>query len=177
MVKLIQSVDVTKLKSSDTFFLDTNVLCAVHFQTTWSQNKIDVYSSFVQALLMKGITIYVSALSLQEFYHLVEKKEREIYEVVNGKISKKDYRKITNERDRIANELKMIHRQIVSQYTVVDDEIDVDDLDDFLTNYTMHFYDPIDFALVSHHSSSCPNFITDDKDFQTDSSINVYSYS
>ena len=119
MVTLIKTVDTNQLNSSDTFFLDTNVLCAVHFQTSWNQNKIDTYSSFLQTLLMKDITVYVSALSLQEFYHLIKKKEHEFYETVNGKISKKNYRKIVSERNRIANELKMIHQQIVGQYTVV----------------------------------------------------------
>lgn len=178
MVKLISNVDVNQITCKDTFFLDTNILCAVHFQTTWHPNKIRVYSIFLQTLLMKNITIYVSALSLQELYHLVEKTEYEIYKQSNNSnISKKSYRRMTVERSRIAANLNMMHQQIKRQYTLIDDVLDVADLDSFLSKYTAHIYDPIDFALVNHHASNCPNFITDDKDFQADPNVVVYSYS
>lgn len=176
MVKLISTVDVNKMTGKETFFLDTNVLCAVHFQTKWDSGKINAYSSFVRDLLLKNITIYVSALSLQEFYHLIEKIEYESYIANHNRISKKDYRRMSSERNRIANLLELIHKQIKEQYVLVNDVLDLEDLNEFVGNYSNHMYDPIDFALVNHHASNCSNFITDDKDFQIDSNITVYSY-
>ncbi|WP_303815405.1 hypothetical protein [Selenomonas ruminantium] len=177
MVKLLSSVDCNEIDENETFFVDTNVLCAVHFHTSsWSNNKVNAYSSFLSSLLLKNITLYVSSLSLQEFYHLIEKTERKIYEANNGSISKKDFRRNKVERARIANELQLIHKQIAGQYTLIDDVIDVDDVCNFVNQYTSHAYDPVDFAIVNHHASNCSNFITDDSDFKLDSNITVYSY-
>lgn len=69
-----------------------------------------------------------------------------------------------------------MHQQILEQYTLVDDEMDVKDVNDFIKSYDTHTYDPIDFAVVNHYSSHCHNFITDDSDFQSDVNITVYSY-
>ena len=176
MVKSVSNVDVDQMTGEETFFLDTNVLCAVHFQTKWDADKIKAYSSFVRDLLLKNITIYVSALSLQEFYHLIEKIEYKSYINNHAYINKKDYRRLIVERNRIANLLSLIHKQIKEQYVLINDVLDLDDLDEFVEKYSTHMYDPIDFAIVSHHASSCSNFITDDKDFRVDPNITVYSY-
>lgn len=176
MVKKISMVDVAGLPEHESFLVDTNVLCAVHFHSLWDINKVNTYSSFLRDLLKKGITLYVSALSLQELYHLIEKTERKLYEKTHGKINKKDFRKIVLERSRIANELQLIHQQIMGQYVIIDDVLDSEDINEFINKYTVHSYDPIDFTVVSHHASNCPNFITDDSDFKPDGSIVVYSY-
>lgn len=177
MVKRISHVKVSEIDCTDIFFVDTNVLFAVHFNlSNWLSNKISVYSSFIVNLLNNGNTLCVSALNLQELYHLVEKIEYNHYISINGKIRPKEYRQIASERTRIAEDLKSKHLEISEQYSVVQSIINFDGITSFVDNYEFHHYDPIDFFVVNCNEKSCINFITDDSDFKHDSSINVYSY-
>ena len=46
----------------------------------------------------------------------------------------------------------------------------------FIGDYENHFYAPIDFITVRFNTFEVVNFITDDADFQKDSSIVAYTY-
>lgn len=176
MVKRISDVDVSKIDKGEIFFVDTNVLLAVHFgfSRDWSAHKIDTYASFILALLKKDVVVCVSALNLQELYHLVEKCECSLYGATHGDIHLKRYRRMTSERSRIARDVKSKHLEISEQYSIVPSLIDADMIEDFIDEYESHSYDPIDFFTARHNGKGCVNFITDDGDFRRDSSINVY---
>ena len=174
MVKRISDVDVSAINKNEVFFVDANVLFAIHFElSTWSRDKIDAYSSFVLELLKNGVTICVSALNLQEVYHLVEKCECDLYYGSSGNNIKR-YRRIASERSRIAQDLRSKHLEISEQYTVVGSFVDSKRIEDFITEYESHSYDPIDFFTVKYNGKNCVNFITNDADFRSDSNINVY---
>ena len=175
MVKRISDVDVSKIDKSEIFFIDANVLFAIHFElSTWSRDKIKAYSSFVLALLENGVIICVSALNLQEVYHLVEKIECQNYIEAHTDIKPKAYRRIAVERSRIAQDLRNKHLEIAGQYSIISSFIDSNMIENFIGKYESHSYDPIDFFTVKYNEKKCVNFITNDADFRRDSNINVY---
>ena len=178
MIHQISNVNVSAIGKDEIFFVDTNVLLAVHFgfSRNWSAHKIGVYASFILALLKEDVTVCVSALNLQELYHLVEKCECNLYygSPRNNVVNLKRYRRIASERSRIAQDLRSKHLEISEQYSVVESVVDVKNVEDFINNYESHSYDPIDFFTARHNGKNCVNFITDDADFRRDSNINVY---
>ena len=176
----ISEVNVEKINSGETFFVDTNVLLAVHFGLrSWSKEKIDLYSKFILDLLKNGNKLCVSALNLQELCHSFENNEYQQYKVVNHKdnsFTKKKYRAIQEERTRLAKDLQSKHSEISEQYHVIAGKVSNDMIKSFIDNYEKHFYDPIDFMTVRYNTDGVINFITDDLDFRKDSGIVVYSY-
>ena len=181
MVKLISEIDLEDISSKEIFFVDTNVLLVVHFGSqSWSEEKIDCYSNFILGLLSKGNKVCVSALNLQELCHSVENNEFKQYKRVNRNndrnFTKKMYRAIEEERQRLAEDLKSKHLEISEQYSVVSGNVTNEMIKNFLEDYENHFYDPIDFIAVRYNTNGVINFITDDLDFKKDSGIVVYTY-
>lgn len=181
MVKLISEIDLDAISSEEVFFVDTNVLLVVHFGSQrWSEEKITCYSNFILGLLNKSNKVCVSALNLQELFHSVENNEFKQYKRVNhnnnGNFTKKMYRAIKEERQRLAEDLKNKHLEISEQYSVVSGNVTNEMIKNFLEDYENHFYDPIDFITVRYNTNGVINFITDDSDFKEDSNIVVYTY-
>ena len=131
-------------------------------------------------MLNKGNKVCVSALNLQELFHSVENNEFKQYKRVNHNnersFTKKIYRAIEEERQRLAEDLQSKHLEISEQYSVVSGNISNEMIKNFLEDYENHFYDPIDFITVHYNTNGVINFITDDSDFKKDSNIVVYTY-
>ena len=180
MVKRISDTDFDSMSNEEIFFVDTNVLFAVHFlELRWEPEKVSQYANFILGLLKNGNKICVSALNLQELFHLVENNEFRQYKTVNnldGAFNKKMYREITEERTRLAQDLQNKYLEISEQYSVVSGNITGDMIRQFLDDYNKHFYDPIDFITVNYNSNGSTNFITDDSDFKKDSRLTIYTY-
>ena len=180
MVKRISDTDFDSMSNEEIFFVDTNVLFAVHFlELRWESEKVSQYSNFILGLLKNGNKICVSALNLQELFHLVENNEFRQYKTVNhlgGSFNKKMYREIEEERARLAQDLQNKYLEISEQYSVVSGNITGDMIKQFLDDYNKHFFDPIDFLTVKYNSNDIVNFITDDSDFKKYPEINVYTY-
>lgn len=180
MVKRISDTDFDSMSNEEIFFVDTNVLFAVHFlELRWGAEKISQYSNFILKLLKNGNKICVSALNLQELFHLVENNEFRQYKVVNhlGRdFNKKMYREIAEERARLAQDLQKKYLEISEQYSVVSGSITGHMIEQFLNDYNKHFFDPIDFLTVKYNSNNVMNFITDDSDFKKYPEITVYTY-
>ncbi len=160
--------------------LVSNVLLAVYFGSRiWTEEKIACYANFILELLNNGNTLCVSALNLQELFHSVENNEFRQYKEVHHEdrsFTKKMYRAITAERQRLAEDLKSKHLEISEQYSVVSGNVTNDMIKNFLGYYENHFYDPIDFITVRYNAGGIVNFITDDADFQKNLDIVVYTY-
>lgn len=180
MVKRISDTNFDTMSNEEIFFIDTNVLFAVHFtELRWSAEKISQYANFILGLLKNGNKICVSALNLQELFHLVENNEFRQYKAVNhldGDFNKKMYREVEEERSRLAQNLQNKYLEISGQYSVVSGNITSDMIKQFLDDYNKHFFDPIDFLTVKYNSNNVMNFITDDSDFQKYPEITVYTY-
>lgn len=179
MVKRISDTDFDAISNEENFFIDTNVLFAVHFvELRWSTEKISQYANFILGLLKNGNKICVSTLNLQELFLLVENNEFRQYKAVNhlgGDFNKKMYREIKEERARLAQDLQNKYLEISEQYSVVSGSITSDMIKKFLDDYNKHFFDPIDFLTVKYNSNAVTNFITDDSDFQKYPEITVYT--
>ncbi len=166
---------------SGAYILDTNVLAALQFpHIKWKQEKVAAYSGFILKLLENNATLYVSTLSLQELYHLAEKIAYNHYCIVNElrqkQFRQKQYRKIVSEREKLAETLQAIHSVIAEQFTLIEEHITIQDTQNFINAYAKHSYDPMDFLLIEHNLKRCKNVITDDKDFQIDSRLNIFCY-
>lgn len=181
MIKLISEITLENISKEEVFFVDTNVLLGVHFGSrSWSREKIDCYSNFILGLLNNGNKLCVSALNLQELFHAVENNEFRQYKEVNHNndrtFTKKVYRAIEEERQRLAEDLRSKHLEISEQYSVISGSITNNMIKNFIRDYENHFYDPIDFITVRYNTCEIVNFITDDADFQKDSGIVAYTY-
>ena len=170
-----------RMNWSGFYILDTNILAALQFpHINWKQEKVAAYFEFILKLLKNNATLYVSTLSLQELYHLAEKIAYNHYCIINNlsqkQLHQKQYRKIIEERKRLAENLQAIHSIIAEQFTLIEERISIQDTQNFVNAYAKHSYDPMDFLLVEHNFNRCRNIITDDKDFQTDHRLNVFCY-
>lgn len=181
MVKFISRVDVKEISKEEVFFVDTNVLLAVHFvsSSSWTVEKVAQYAKFILGLFNNGNKICVSALNLQELCHTFENNEYQQYKIVNNKddsFTKKKYRNIAEERQRLAKDLNDKHLEISEQYSVINGNVSNEMIKHFIEDYTEHFYDPVDFITVNYNSNGITNFITDDSDFKRDSRLTIYTY-
>lgn len=172
---------LNNINQSDSYLIDTNVLSAMLFSIhQWPSDKISAYTSFVLNLLQNNVTLYVSTLSLQELYHLAERIAYEHYCNSNS-LSKRAYgikkfRKNSTARTNLASTLSNIHSIITNQYTIIEDTISKNTVQKFVDTYDQHIYDPMDFVVVENNLDKCKKVITDDKDFQNDSRLTIFTY-
>jgi predicted nucleic acid-binding protein len=170
----IATTNISGISPREKFFIDTNVLAFLHFgypSPRLRPSKIAAYSNFISGLLGNGNDMYVSALTLQELLHLLERLE---CARAFGKVHVKTFRAMPAERAKLETRLKSIVRQIYINYKIVDDTVGRADIDKIIKNYSGHSYDPMDFIVVDHHHGRCVNFITDDADFRNDNRIKAY---
>jgi predicted nucleic acid-binding protein len=180
MVKEINTVTAS-FSEEDTFIIDANVLILLHSSMTSTEDisKASCYSNFIQELLKSKCTLCVSALNLQEVFHVIERLRYKMHLKDSGlkikDLKLKEFRNISCEREKLSIIQRSKWSQITTTYTVLEDTVTESDLSDFLSGYTTHVYDPIDFLVAKHNSPM--NYITDDKDFTKNMDITVYTYS
>ena len=176
-VTKICNFNVNTYPKDTIFVLDTNVLYFVHSGYVMPTNAKSLsYSNVIQAILSNGYSVVVSALTIQELLHLVEKKEHELYCSVNSlstqTYTKKAYRQNATQRSLLKSKLITILSEL-SPYTLEDGEIAVNVLNQFSREFDLHTMDPIDYVLVKGYDSAKTVFISDDRDFQSNPSIRV----
>ena len=179
-VTKICDFDIAKVIDTDVFFLDTNILFFIHSgyyaQTT---SEFVEYSNIVEKILNNGNSIFVSALNIQELLNGIENKEYLLYLNANNlnkkTFTKKHFRNDSTLRLNVKSKLLIAMQEIECAYNIVDGNISLSLTKDFVTNYENHHYDPMDYYFVKNtfDYSDSITYITDDKDFQFDSSINV----
>jgi len=109
----VVDITVDTPKVEDTFLVDTNVWYWLAYSRASQSARPPAYSqtfnypSYTNTALGAGARIFQSGLSLAELTHLIEKAEREIYEVENGQIGTKEYRhNLPDERARMFTEVQ-----------------------------------------------------------------------
>lgn len=171
--------DLKAVTKDTTFILDTNILYFVHSGYYGQSNtKYKAYSNLIQQIITNGNTVAVSVLCLQELFFGIENKEYKIYCSVNNKLAtvftKKDFRRDTQQRDRIKHMLAAMLMQIKAAYRIDDAVIKLAQIDAFVADYQTHRYDPIDYIMVSDTALNTDViYISDDTDFHTDACIRV----
>ena len=176
-VTKISDFNVNTYAKDTVFVLDTNVLYFVHSGYVMPTNAKSLsYSNVIQTILSNGYSVAVSALTVQELLHLVEKKEHELYCLAHSlstqAYTKKSYRRDAAQRCLLKSKLSTILSEL-SSYKLEDGEIAVDLLNRFSSELELHTMDPIDYVLVKGYDAAKTVFVSDDRDFQSISSLSV----
>lgn len=175
----VSDFSITDFPVNTIFLLDTNVLYFVHsgyYMPTSSKSR--AYSNLLQQLLTNGRKIVLSALNIQELLYGIENKEYELYLRTTHQnrqaYTKKDYRRNTAERAKLFSKMHTVLTELSSTYECADAVVECTQIEGFVSNLTVHHYDPIDYVLVANYRQrENVVFISDDKDFQSDNTINL----
>lgn len=182
----ISTLDINSIPKETSFVLDANILFFLHsgFYSSRNPSHIAAYSKFIAKLLARGNKLYITTTSLQEFLFGFERKSYKLYVSANGYSTNshdpnffpfKQYRSLINERYNIKKDMDRALYEVISYYNVQECSINLDDIDAMVQTYDMHRYDPMDyFSVCECKRNKLSNHISDDHDFQYDSSINVY---
>ncbi len=175
-VTSISNFDISTLSPEISFVVDTNVLYFVHSGYHSGDAKSNDYSNLIQSIISSGHKIKVSTLTVQEFLYIIENKEYRDYCNKNKKntkqYTKKDFRRDTAERNNIKAKFKTILLEL-GIYEFEDSKVDSDMINRFVDESDSHTMDPVDYILINNCDIAKTIFISDDKDFQSVSSINV----
>lgn len=188
----VQKIDTAYVGGStkaQTFVVDTNVLYFIHSGYYSTENTKNIaYSNFVQKLIANGNKLTISVANIQELFYGIENKEYQIYCNKNNQnkkkadgttenpFTKKDFRANIILRKLVQKKLQSILVELKETYNLSNCTITKEQVEDFLSQYDNHRYDPIDFFVVNNMViDSFINFITDDSDFTYDANINVFT--
>jgi len=175
MVIDIQHFDISSVSKEDSFILDTHVLLYIHRPQIDKQGIAGEYSKFIQQLMQKKCSLIVSSINLQEALNVIECSCWERYN--NGlsktkKVSRKVFRGIISEREKVKVEQITFMNQIKQFYDIKAENISENELTDYTDNLERHRYDPIDYIVSAHYKEI--GIITNDTDFTCDADANVY---
>jgi len=179
----ISSFPIDKIADNMTFAVDTNVLYYMHYTKATTYEKVSEYQSlyyprFINALLDKDVKLVTTIHNVMELLYIIEDTEFDIYKEINGTadLSKKNYREIISERNIIKTELDTAFLQIKNIYGILNFEIEVLKIDEFIDCFSMHKCDNYDYLIIEYlKSKGYNNFITDDRDFLSIDGVNVYT--
>lgn len=165
--------------------LDTNVLLFVHggySPTPQERAKYNSYSNFISLLISHNMVIFVSPLTLQELFHVIEAKEYKLYLESNSlnrqAFTLKQFRSNQILRANVKSKIQSVYQQIKSAYEILDyTELKKYDVDNYVSTYDTHKFDPMDYILTKSFQYYVDTYyLTDDKDFLSDSTLEVISY-
>jgi hypothetical protein len=189
-VKKICSLKISDIGKDNLFILDINILYFIHsgyYITPGCRdyNKYFSYSTFVSQLLSNGNKLYTTSANLQELFYGIENKEYFFYAHMKGLntnykmpkyFSKKDYRWVVAEKNRLKLKFETIFKELNNTYLIFDTTIFSSSIRSYIDTFDIYHYDPIDYIMVDESIKySRLNFISDDSDFTCDSRIEVYT--
>lgn len=153
--------------------VDTNILLWTFYENTiyiQSYQK-NIYPSFLEkAIENKKCHIYTTIYNICELFNVIEKNEYELYiknnSLVPEEFSKKQYRKIIEERKKLQAIFKLLYEQISNCMEIVEYNIDENVINEYNDKYHEHRYDIFDFALIKFCKDNNIDYVlTDDSDF------------
>jgi len=169
-------LNATKPIRGEKYFVDTNVW----FWTTYVASKdmsipnapedyqVNDYSQFLERIISDGAELCHSVLTLSEIANIVEKKELEIYKRNENLdvFDKKSFRKITEQRNTVIEEVKMAWSVINSMSTCIPVNLDLDFAKSTISvieEGVLDSYDSFFVQVMRNCNIDC--LITDDDDF------------
>lgn len=167
-------------KSTDAFMIDSNVW----FWVTYSSASIEAkpyqtthYPNYLSKALEAGARICRCGLSMAELANLIEKTQWEIYSNYVRAITPKEYRhNLLEERARVTSEVQAAWAQVKTMADPVDIAINDHITDAALNRYENQSLGGYDlFILETMARESVPQVITDDGDFATIPTIQVFT--
>ena len=173
-----------KVPSSCAIFIDSCILYYVHMplfiEGSKNVDKQNCYSKAIGMLLKNKKTLVTTWLNILEVFNIIERTAFEEYKKLNNlenKLTKKEYRKISEQRLIVQREIMRIYNEIQLYYKIIDVNVIEKYTKDFSTLYLNHIYDPTDFIITNIiiKEGIC-EIITDDQDFFQDTVFEVYTY-
>lgn len=180
----IDKIDISKIDSNEVFGVDTNILYWCHYTKASSPNlnchsyQVLEYPKFIGQLINNGNRLVTTSLNLSELCHVVENSEWKIYNTLNSRMQKKDFRNLPTERIKYQKELNNIFLQIKSFYeeNILEISLSQDSMNFFISGLNQNSCDFFDIiTLEKLKEKGIHNIITDDKDFQSIDNINLYT--
>ncbi|OQW96729.1 MAG: hypothetical protein BWK74_07855 [Desulfobacteraceae bacterium A6] len=164
----------------DLFLVDTNVWFWMTYPTAGQSAQhyqMNTYPNYVSDALGIGAKIYGTGLSLAELAHRIETTEHSIYESCVGAIDLKEYRhNLHSERSRIVSVIETSWAQVKSMSESLDVEVDNSTTTAALNRFKSEKVDGYDlFILESMRNNDVVQVITDDGDFATVPSIQIFT--
>lgn len=174
----MQIFDLTKRNirpdAKDKYFLDTNIwywftYCGSKVFSTIKQPapyQLDYYPAFVERIQDEGAKIYHCPLTYTELANIIENAEYEEYlSKQSSRISKKEYRKINNEREKVVKEIDTAWRTINSMSECLELKLDnktIEATHNFLSSSQLDAYDAIFIHFMKSHDLKM--LVSDDHD-------------
>jgi predicted nucleic acid-binding protein len=171
--------DISKYSPThtDKFFVDTNVW----FWFTYAGSKeittdsapvryqIEKYPKFIEAVLDAGARLFHCSLTLAEISNVIENTEYELYCKSKGvSISKKNFRRIPEERTKVMKEIETAWRSIKSVSENLDAKLCRDFNEEAISLLKKSYVDANDAFFINVMKQNSIQFIlTDDNDFST----------
>lgn len=178
----IENLDISTISPNEIFILDANILSYLYSGYVLDQQKAlkaSKYSNFISGLLSNGNNISTSAAYVQEVLNYIEKTEYNLYKKRSptNQLNRKQFRNNTVFRSIVEKKTNNVYSAICQNcYNVYDINISKQTIDGFVNNFGHHVYDPIDYIVAEDLSvNNRLNIITDDRDYRSDSRLQVYT--
>jgi len=163
---------------TDKFFVDTNVwfwvtYCASKEINTDSKPKryqLQNYPAFIEKVLDVGAKLFHCPLVFSELANVIERTEYDIFSDGNrsDRISRKKYRAIESEREKVINEIRMAWTTVNSMSTCLDVKLSKGTVVPalaYLQSAPLDAYDAFYLQVMS--SEGITKLISDDGDFKS----------
>lgn len=180
----VVDIRIDNPKATDAFLVDTNVwFWTAYTRATLGPNppaghQLAAYPPYLAKTLAAKAVRLRCGLCLAELAHLVEKTEREIYEIANRvRLQTKEYRhNFSAERANVVAEIQAAWGQVKSTSDLLPVTIDDPTSDAALARFQTQPLDGYDlFILEGMSSAKVAQVLTDDGDYCTVPGIEVFT--
>lgn len=182
----INKLNSTRPEHKDKYFVDTNVW---FWFTYCSSREIETpnkpqryqtksYPEFIEKALDSGAKLFHCPLAFSELANVIERTEHDIYirNNMEKKISRKKFRSIPEERQRVLSEIKVAWDTICSLSTCINVNLRLEMVKSaqmLLEQSTLDPYDAFYYQVMT--SEGISKIITDDCDFKSVAAIEIYT--
>lgn len=177
----LAQLDFSEIPLDNEYIVDTNILYRIYY-SKYPINDYSgkMYSKLIEYLSEKDVLLRTTTYNIAELMHLIEKKEYDLYlESINATkdtFSLKSYRQLTQEREKIQDELELVLLQISTMFEIDEVTTKYCILEEFANNYPFLYCDNYDYSIIKNYTAQNKfNFISHDVDFAYISGINLYT--
>ncbi|WP_221293292.1 type II toxin-antitoxin system VapC family toxin [Stutzerimonas stutzeri] len=187
MSKII-SITTSKPAHTDKYFVDTNVwfwftYCASREINTAHKPRryqVERYPEFIERALDAGAKLFHCPLVFSELANVIERTEYDIFKAGGSNlcVSRKKFRAIEGEREKVIKEIKMAWTTVNSISTCLDIRLNKQIVTPAMTCLESAPLDAYDaFYLQVMSSEGITKLITDDRDFMVAGVESIYTAS
>jgi predicted nucleic acid-binding protein len=167
----------------DTFFVDTNVWYWISYTRASMRpspapgRTVDTYARYIQRVKNAGARLLVCTLSFAELAHIIERKERDIYNYDSRDIlDEKTFRYNSSARADVITEIEVAWAQVSGLADIVGITVDTDVTQRALTQLKTQPLDSYDVLLLEAMSNhSMRHIVSHDGDFARVPGIRLFT--